>query len=457
MFSLLIRKELLEQLLSLRAAMSGVICLVIVLSSTFVLTRDFKEALADYRTNLVMHKHEIEESRDFAFEGINIDKPLNPMQIFFRGVGRELTSTARVSGEREPQFEANFERNPVVFLFPPIDLLFFIGVIMSLLAIAFSYDAISGEKEQGTLKLLMSYSVPRDQVILSKWIGGYLAMILPLIVSLLCGLVIVILFPTVELRLEDWSALGAVLLVALLYLSAIFSLGLFVSARTHLASTSITVLLMAWVLTVLAAPNIAPYIAKQIKPVRSFTLVEREKYQLEREDQQKFDEGMARWSEENPHVPGRWGPEWHAEYYSRRLEQLPRIMDMQNRINEQYHKHLNEQIQLAQNISRLSPFSSFAYAVSDLANTGVRDRNRFMDQLPDYRKEVTVFGLERQIAAEETADYEDEAIIEGYPQFRLEESAVVDRISWVDILILGVWNVVFFMGAYLSFLRYDVM
>ena len=48
--------------------------------------------------------------------------------------------------------------------------------------------------------------------------------------------------------------------------------------------------------------------------------------------------------------------------------------------------------------------------------------------------------------------------IEGYPKFAYEESTLQDRIDsmFADTLVLGVWNILFFMGAYLSFLRYDV-
>ena len=235
MFFLLFRKELLEQLLSLRFAMACIICLVVVLSSTWVLTKEYKESLADYRTNVVLHKNEIEESNDLVGDGIKIDKPLNPMQIFFKGLDQELTATATVNAQSEPQFEASYEGNPVGLLFPPIDLLFFIGIVMSLLAIAFSYDAVAGEKEMGTLKLLMSYSIPRDLVLLAKWIGGYLALVAPFLVAVLCGLVVLVLSPTVELRSQDWGALGLILFCALLYLAAIYSLGIFVSTRTQLA------------------------------------------------------------------------------------------------------------------------------------------------------------------------------------------------------------------------------
>ncbi len=451
MFFLLVRKELLEQLLSLRFAMASIICLVVVLSSTWVLTKDYKEAQADYRTNIVLHKNQIEESNDLVDGGIKIDKPLNPMQIFFKGLDQELTATATVNSQSEPQFEADYEGNPVIFLFPPIDLLFFIGVVMSLLAIAFSYDAISGEKELGTLKLLMSYGVPRDLVLLAKWIGGYVALIAPFLVSVLCGLVVDVLFPTVELRPQHWGALGLIMLCALLYLAAIYSLGIFVSARTQLASTSITVLLMVWVLVVLVVPNTAPYIASQIHPVRDFVLIDREKYQIEHEEEKRFQKQWNEWEEKNQEAPNniRW-----STWPLMRRDQRLRLIDHQDKINDQFLKQLDGQIRLGQYLSRISPLSSFAYAASDLAGTGIADRNRFLKLLPEYRREITTFGFQTRIDA--SLNDEDSRTIEGYPKFIFEESVLGDRIAWIDILFLGMWNILFFMGAYLSFLRYDV-
>jgi ABC-type transport system involved in multi-copper enzyme maturation permease subunit len=456
MFFLLVRKELLEHLLSLRFALACLICLVIVVSSSFVLGKDYKEALSDYHTNVTMHKNEVEESNDLVWGGIKIDRPLNPMQIFFRGVDRELTATAKVNGVGDPQFEARYEGNPVVFLFPSIDLLFFIGVVMSLLAIAFSYDAVAGEKELGTLKLLMSYSLPRDRVLLAKWTGGYLVLITPLLLALLCGLLVVMLFPTVELQADHWTELGLILLVALCYLGAIYSLGLFVSTRTPLASTSITVLLVVWVLVVLVVPNIAPYLAAQIAPLRSATAIDREKFRIEREENQKFEELMRRWEEEHPDAR-QGGGEWWVYWDVAKKDQILRLVDHQQKIDDQFQKRMDAQIRLAKQLSRISPLASFAYAATELAGTGIRNRNRFMEMLPDYRKRITVFGLDRWVLYD-GGEVEGEYNIEGYPQFVYGESRLQDRIGGIfaDILMLGIWNIVFFMGAYLSFLRYDM-
>ena len=74
MFAHLIRKELLEQLLSLRFAMACIICLVITISSAVVLAKDYKEALADYRTSTVIHKNELEEGGDIWGNGVVVDR-----------------------------------------------------------------------------------------------------------------------------------------------------------------------------------------------------------------------------------------------------------------------------------------------------------------------------------------------------------------------------------------------
>lgn len=356
MFSQLIQKEILEQLLSLRFALACVICLVITLSSALVLTKDYKEALADYNTNVVMHKKDAEGNNDFWGRGMVIDRPPNPLQIFVRGVERELIASARVTSQQEPEFESADDANPVTNLFPPIDMMFFIGVVMSLMAIAFSYDAISGEKESGTLKLLMSYAVPRDQVLMAKWFGGFAALATPFVLSVLCALVVVLLFPTVELRGDDWLAIGALVATGLIYLAAIYSLGVFISARTQLASTSITVLLMIWVLMVLIVPNVSPYLAAQIHPLPAFTEIDRDKQSSTGPINEAFERDVEAFRTNNPDIEvwgsdGRWGVEWNQMEQRRVLK----LIDAQSKIDKDFVNQLGEQIELARHLSRLSP------------------------------------------------------------------------------------------------------
>lgn len=458
MLFLLIRKELLDQLLSLRFTMACIICPLVILSGVFVLTRNYKEALLDYNSNTVIHRNELEEYDDpfdLTNTGINVDKPLNPMKVFFSGVEEEHTSTVRISAVAEPEFQSDYEKNPVSLLFPIMDLAFVGGIIMSLLAIAFSYDAISGEKELGTLKVVMSYSVPRDLVLLSKWIGGYLTLIAPFLLSLLLGLVVLLLFPEVDLTGDDWLSLLLALMGILVYLSTIYSLGIFISCRTDQASTSIMVLLLVWVVMVLVFPNLSPYIAKLGSPVPSMQSIEAEKTGMLEEEQRNFQEEWRPWIEsaQENNTPF---PEIVTKYQTLQAEMRIRVAAERAKINDQFRHAMSAQVGLARQLAKLSPAAIFTIAVCDLSGTGVQEQEHFRSLLKRYAAQWVTYSYSKF----------DPAIFQGekqldtsdHPRFVYESLNFSERINetFTDLLILVVWNLIFFMGAYLSFMRYDV-
>jgi len=74
--------------------------------------------------------------------------------------------------------DSKYESNPVFSIFGALDLTFIVKIILSLFAILFTYDAIVGEKEKGTLKLTLSNNVPRDRLILGKVIGGFISLLI---------------------------------------------------------------------------------------------------------------------------------------------------------------------------------------------------------------------------------------------------------------------------------------
>jgi ABC-2 type transport system permease protein len=65
----------------------------------------------------------------------------------------------------------------------PRSLLFFIAFLGPLLGIMFGFDAVGGERSQGTLPRLLSQPIHRDEVILGKFVAG-LAVVTIMLVSL---------------------------------------------------------------------------------------------------------------------------------------------------------------------------------------------------------------------------------------------------------------------------------
>ena len=60
MLGRLIKKEILEHLMSLRFAIACVLCLIVILSSLFVRCRDYAQVLDDCHQELAMERHRID-------------------------------------------------------------------------------------------------------------------------------------------------------------------------------------------------------------------------------------------------------------------------------------------------------------------------------------------------------------------------------------------------------------
>ncbi|MBT4100634.1 MAG: ABC transporter permease subunit [Gemmatimonadetes bacterium] len=463
----IVRKELLDQLRSLRFAIACAVCLLVMLLSCVVLTRDYGEALSTYNMNRVMHRNELEQRTQIwsVNEGMTVDRPLNLMNTMVRGLSQELTESVKIQPGNRLDFPESWDGNPVLPLFPAVDFVFIVGVIVSLLALAFGYDAVSGEAESGVLKLLLSYSVPRDLVLLGKWIGGYLALIAPFTVSFLLALLLMLLFPEVEPDLDSSLSLLALFCLALLYLAAIFSLGLFISSRTRLASTSITVLLLLWVAFVLALPNMAPYAVSQIVPIPSQESVRREKAAIQQDWSERF---QTIWREEQE-KQGR--DDVYDDALRQRFDDMRLEMEAEvQKISDNQTAQVRHQMRWSAIIARISPMTSFTLASLDLAAAGITQEERYVDALQAFSEKWGVYAEEKQVdfrrVMEENRGRMTQELMEQFnnvdlsdaPQFQFSHMPVEDRLTLVypDLLLLVLWNVIFFMGAWLSFVRYDV-
>lgn len=471
----IVRKELLDQLLSLRFAIACGVCLIVFLLSAVVLTRDYREALSTYNMNRVMHRNELQQRTEIwdLYQGVTVDRPLNAMNTLVRGLSKELTESVQVQPGNRLDFPEGWRQNPVLPLFPPVDFVFIVGIIMSLLALAFAYDGVSGEAETGVLKLLMSYSAPRDLVLLGKWLGGYLALIAPFTVSFVLVLLVMLLFPDVQPDGESSLAVLALYGLALLYLGAVYSLGLFVSCRTRLASTSITVLLLLWVSLILAVPNMAPYVVSHVVPTPSAEEVAREKQALRQEQQQR----MQAIIEEEQERLGRDNV-WSDESVQERIRAEGEEVEAEiQKIEDSFQTQVAGQTRLSGILARLSPLTSFNLAAFDLAAAGIAQEEEWVESLEAFGDTWQAYSNEKQRAWREfmerrAAESEDGRVmftsadmeqfgdldLSDAPRFHFSHMSVSDRLAgiYVDLALLALWNVAFFMLAYLSFLRYEV-
>lgn len=136
-----------------------------------------------------------------------------------------------------------------------LDWVFLIAVVLSLLAIFISHDAVSGEREEGTLRLILAQPVRRSSVLLGSVLGLLAALLIPLFLGLLVSLLIVLASPAYDLSPHDFAGIALVAVLAVLYLALFVLLSVTVSSLTRSSSTALLWLILFWVVLVVLLPG----------------------------------------------------------------------------------------------------------------------------------------------------------------------------------------------------------
>ena len=266
MFLTLIRRELLDNLMTFRFAAAVVIMLLLVVANTVVLIKDYELRLADYNTAVKIHRQELRLENKTYSDGmlshwgtIIVDRPPNPLSIFNTGLDKRLGNEIRVSHIFTPTiWDANKHEadNPYFNILTSIDIVLIFQGILSLLALTFAYDAIAGEYEHGTLRLVLSHPVRRGYILFAKYIGAMVCLFVPLLMSLLLMLILLTTSATVSLSTDDFLRIGGIVLTSLIYLSLFYLIGMLISAITRRTSTALILSMFVWGFLVLVYPNL---------------------------------------------------------------------------------------------------------------------------------------------------------------------------------------------------------
>ena len=260
MFLTLIRRELLDNLMTFRFAAAVVIMLLLVVANTVVLIKDYEGRLSDYNTAVKTHRQAFLKHKTYS-RGIGwmiVDRPPNPLSIFNAGLDKRLGNEINVSHAFIPTiWDANKHaaENSYFNIFTPIDIVVIFQGILSLLALTFAYDAIAGEYERGTLRLVFTHPVGRGYVLVAKYIGAMVCLFVPLLMSLLLMLILLTTSATISLNTDDLLRIGGIFLTSLFYLSLFYLIGMLISAITRRTSTALILSMFVWGFLVLVYPN----------------------------------------------------------------------------------------------------------------------------------------------------------------------------------------------------------
>jgi len=362
--------------------------------------------------------------------------PPTPLSLFAKGLDENLCRSYEIQFGGQIRVGSKQQSVNTLFqLFTTPDLLYVVKIILSLCAILFAFDMISGEKEAGTLRLSLGNNVGRTKLIIGKWIGGFTSFIFPFFIVVLLGAILVSLSPQVQMNGENWTRLGMFIFTCTLYLAIFFSLGLLISSLTRQVASSLVFSLLTWTILVFVIPNLGNILARQFVEIPTVQQLEVKREHIWIQEVFNLNKNMKRANERVP----------QTEIIQRTLSNINSEND---ELIADYRNRFNRLVTLTQNITRFSPAATFTFLATDLAGTGIMEEQRLKQSILNYKNVIW----------DKPTDSGGNLIGE-FPPFSFQRRSIREVFNLEglnNLLILVLFNALFLVSAYVAFLSYDV-
>jgi ABC-2 type transport system permease protein len=469
MLRTLFMKELREAFASQRFWVILVLSLVLLPLGVEVSLKDYRTRLQNYRESVRIYQDSTKQVQDVLYkEGAKAFAPPAPLSFLALGLELVLPNVAETpAGRVDPPVVMRLGNNQsrdnlYEFFYGPIDLVFVVAVVMSLLAVILTYGAIAGEKEQGTLALVLSNAVPRARIILAKAAANAIVLVVPFLLAVTLSLTIVeIQGGSISAIPGVWVSVGLGILFSVLLIGFFANLGLLVSALTKQAVPALVALLLAWVFLYGVYPRLSAAAAQILSPTPSEAQVALEKAQIKRDIDRARDAEIDKVAQTMPQ-------DWKSPAFKEGEKKQQEIHDKYQAQMEERWRTIDRDVEvrrdarnaLAANIARLSPASSFIRPMAELGRTGWLEFGQFQRQVGQFNEVLNreIFNKQRMTRTTRGVGIMNEAKMDApAPVFTYAPMALGDIVRNIlpDLVILIAVNLVLFAAAFVAFLRYD--
>jgi len=473
MLKVLIEKEIRDLVGSAKFVITFAACALLIILTFYVGAARYKLNVTQYEASKAEVLRSMAGTTDwFDVENISIFLTPKPLAALVSGIDNDIGRTAHISGRGSiPTEDSRYNEDPVFAIFRFIDLEFVFAIILSLFAILLGYDSVSGEKERGTLKLSFANPIPKHTYILGKILGSLITMTIAITLAIAIGILLFIIMG-VNLSSAEWAKLALIVISGGLFFSAFLVMSIFISSLTHRSSNSFLILLVIWVMCVHIIPRTSVLLAARSVDVLSVDEIAYRKAVLSSQLNLEFREGLKKTMMASG---GSCGTD-HIRTINETIDSLSNIRssimdELSSRLTEQRHNAQRIQENLSLGLSRVSPLTSFSLAAANLAGTSPKLKDRFyeaalhyQDQFGQFIKEKTGLrpggGLRIKASIDDGSEQEKPKPIDTgeLPAFEFAGNNVEQSVkaAIVDMGILSMFNIIFFAGAFIAFVRYDL-
>ena len=489
----LIQKEIMHHILSARFVALLLMCVLLIPLNLHINYHHYLKRQIDYQEQEKLKDEDTlkgengKESASISFKfgtretdpNFEVSKLLlkpTPLSVFATGLESALPSYLGMTRNGITRGEASLSTAPIAFLLGHLDFLFVVSTVFSLLALLFTFDAVAGEREAGTLRITLANALPRDIFLWSKLIGGYLVFILPFLISLIIGLLVLVWqgFPLAES--DIFLRILCLIFVSLLYIAVFFAMGAMISIYFDSSKTALIVAFTVWVFAVLILPRVGFLAAQIVAPTSTADSVYREKTarrtelrdSLEAERSKMMSEVFSEMIRESNPTPGSNSTaiitfdSAHLDKVNEKMAPLEedarlKYRDLATQLDRRYQQERNHQDTIGINFSRITPTASFIFLATDATQTGQAKKNTYLQTGTRYYE-----TLDAEIFSKMSEDpggrHHTEEIPPPMPPPPLAELTLEETLQHaaLDLLLLCFFAIVLTTVAFLKFFRTDI-
>ena len=487
----LIRHELLMHLMTFRFLVMVIVSMSLVLAGSIVLRDNYERRLASYNAEFQTHQEQTFSAETYSYFSPYLDRNPNPLSLFNQGLDKRAKNSIQIHIGEVPFLWDDVNRhtgfsNPFRYLLADIDLVSIFQILLSLLALIFAYDAIAGDRENGTLRLILVNPVGRGLIVLSKYLGAMLCLTLPLLMSFLLALLLQLQSPAIHYSADDFLRIGGIFFTTVIYTSTFYLIGLLISSIFHHTATSLIFSMFIWVVLTLLYPNVSLFL------VNRFIDTEEKMEQVNREIDQISDRFYRQKDKlsnpfENPSLLLRYSGRGRSRGYihqGKNTSYIPEELEVhipnaiayyqaltslqmdgakaawrirENTFSETYIRKSS----VARTALRFSPAGLYHLSTEAWAGTGLarmqdffKAGRQYRETVLDYFHDKKAFSSRQWFASDKGAVLWDDA-----PRFSYHPPSVwedASNFAFLDLLLLFFLNPIFLMVTFAIFTRQEI-
>ena len=464
MFRVILKRELLHNLYSLRFLISLVLVLAVFAAGAGSFVRSQAQDLEKYRETRNQYLETMRGLAASSATELAVRRQtlsLEPRASAFIADAKErylpnaiVYSAWNVFGFQNRSGSAN----PFLKKFDELSWTYIAALVVSFIALLFTFDAVSGEKEAKTLALSLANPVPRATLLSAKFTSAVLSVMAMVLAGALTNLVIVLVLGRGGLTPALAGEAAGFLVITTLLTGTFAACGLFASVAAPNSNVSLLLALAFWLAFSVIIPNSSTFVAKGLFPIASSETVEKNVRAAFDDLNKNAPPGSWMQNSGNPFLP---------QHELRANLQMKRLL-AEKGIRDAYVQSMFRQFERTRLVTALSPVALFEDLAEAVTGGGyVRFRKVWQDlhvyqaQFLDFFKALDAGDKNSPHwynPNENVSTTRKPVAFENVPQFEERPMSFADRLApalrylLINVFVLSAVYVL----AFVLFVRYDV-